>query len=477
MVFFGGDQPTYGGDVWTLSLAEPGVWTRLSPAGEPPDARSAAAAVYDPVRNRMIVFGGVGSRGFLDEVWALSLSGEPTWSRVFASGESPPGRVWHSAIFDPVGDRMIVFGGAQGFYLGAPRLNDTWALSLSGTPAWSRIEPLGILPPDRYGNAVYIPERQAMLVLDGSLGGPYLNDVWELSLADPPRWTQVSASGTAPRGEARFPVIYDSAERCLVAVGLPPLGSVWSLSLDGGYVWHEWPARCDVPPHPWTGQAIYDPMRRRLVLYQGSGTPGVWALSLDEDPTWSELPAPHSSPSARWTHSAVYDPVRQQMVVFGGVQRDTNPPYVSLSDETWALALRGQPRWRRLEPSGTRPRGQGHVAIFDARRDRMLVFGLCDQTRFGGIISVPPTCSNEVWSLSFSNGPVWSRLSASGEPPDLSETPYWRWKAAIEDPARDRMVVLTRSGTPVLHALSLAENPVWTPIVPTGEVPTSVISQ
>jgi len=472
MVVFGGDDPAYEGEVWTYFLADPGVWRPLTPLGEPPEARSGAAAVYDPGGRRMIVFGGGGSLGLPNDVWALSLSGEPTWSRLSVSGESPPGRVFHSAIFDPAGNRMIVFGGAQGYGSGAPQLNDTWALSLSGPLAWTRIEPLGNPPPGRDGHAaVYIPERQAMLILDGFAGSwPYLQDVWELTLAGTPRWTQVSATGPEPLGEAWFPAVYDAKERRLVALGLPPLGSTWTLSVEGGWAWHEWPADGDVPPYPGGGQAIYDPMRQRLVLDQG-GMPGVWTLSLDEDLVWSELPAPHSNPVARFTHSGVYDSLRQQLVVFGGVVWEPNVQHFVIAGETWTLALRGEPRWHRLEPSGVRPIGQGHSAIFDSRRDRMLIFGLCDRTSFGGLVSVGPTCSSDVWSLSLGSGAVWSRLSVSGDPPDAGWPPLDPWKAAVYDPVRDRMVVLAGGGTNLLHALSLAENPSWTPIASSGEVP------
>jgi hypothetical protein len=41
---------------------------------------------------------------------------------------------YHSAIYDPVRDRMVVFGGFDG--LGNLH-NDVWVLSLAGAPTWS----------------------------------------------------------------------------------------------------------------------------------------------------------------------------------------------------------------------------------------------------------------------------------------------------------------------------------------------------
>ena len=46
----------------------------------------------------------------------------------------------HSAIYDPVRDRMVVFGGSA---VRASNFNDVWALSLAGTPAWTQLTPIG----------------------------------------------------------------------------------------------------------------------------------------------------------------------------------------------------------------------------------------------------------------------------------------------------------------------------------------------
>src|SRR5256885_13182809 len=66
-----------------------------------------------------------------------SLAGAPAWTRLDVAGVPPPSRLGHGAIYDPIHDAMIVFGGGRG---AAGPLNDTWSLSLSGTPAWSRSE-------------------------------------------------------------------------------------------------------------------------------------------------------------------------------------------------------------------------------------------------------------------------------------------------------------------------------------------------
>jgi len=71
-------------------------------------------AVYDPLRDRMIIYGGFdaqqNSNLFLPDVWALSLS-DLSWRGLTPDGTTPTGRDASAAIYDPDHDRMVVFGG------------------------------------------------------------------------------------------------------------------------------------------------------------------------------------------------------------------------------------------------------------------------------------------------------------------------------------------------------------------------------
>src|SRR5205814_648932 len=118
-------------------------WTLLAPGGSPPIASFANSVIFDPVGNRLICFGGVGN-GFQNEVRALTLDDAPTWTLLTPAGTPPPGNANACAIYDPDGQRMIVFGGF------APNpSNDTWALSLGATPTWTHFSFDGPLPPPR----------------------------------------------------------------------------------------------------------------------------------------------------------------------------------------------------------------------------------------------------------------------------------------------------------------------------------------
>jgi N-acetylneuraminic acid mutarotase len=71
----------------------------------------------------VIVFGGVlsGSTSFLNDTWAYDPSAN-TWTELTPSGTLPSRRHDQAMVYDPSGNRMIMFGG----FASSSRLNDTW---------------------------------------------------------------------------------------------------------------------------------------------------------------------------------------------------------------------------------------------------------------------------------------------------------------------------------------------------------------
>jgi hypothetical protein len=65
--------------------------------------------VRDTTRNRLLVFGGFTGDENSKDLWAVPLgSGTEAWSKLNSWTER---RIDHQAFYDPVNDRMIVFGG------------------------------------------------------------------------------------------------------------------------------------------------------------------------------------------------------------------------------------------------------------------------------------------------------------------------------------------------------------------------------
>jgi len=248
MIVFGGANPSRQNDTWVLTLSSGSAWSQLATTGTPPPPVTLHSAIYDPVRDRMLVFGGYQDSGYLNGVWALSLSETPTWTMLAPVGTAPAPRREHSAIYDPVGDRMIVFGGTNGGYLG-----DVWALNLSGTPAWELIAVTGG-PTARSGHsAIYDPSRHLMWVFAGRGGSGILNDLWTLTLGASPAWASAAPVGPLPAVRVYHTAVLDRARDRMVVFsgyngGLP--GDTWFLSLGPTPAWYALGAGPTTTPAP-----------------------------------------------------------------------------------------------------------------------------------------------------------------------------------------------------------------------------------
>jgi len=449
LIVVGGYTGSDQNDVWALSLSGEPQWTQIVPAGTPPAPRSGHVAAYDPARDRMVIMGGGNASGNANDVWALSLDDSPTWTSLSPSGTPPAPRRQHVAAYDPVGDRLIVIGGNTG-----ELRNDVWALALSGSPTWSALLPSGTPPSGRRGHAAaYDPDAEEIYVF-GGYDGAYRADVHTLSLAGDASWAAISPAGPGPNGRYAAGAVFDRTRGRLLLTGGDDgpnrHGDAWAVSIDDDPAWS------DVTPQVWptarSGHATaYDSRRDRMLVVGGSnalasGVTDVWEVSLGMQPGWTRLSSRGAPPSGRQQQSAIYDTARDRLIVFGGFDG-------SLQNDTWALSLKAPNQWIRLMPSGSPPTPRrGHVAVYDAARDRMLLFGGYD----GAYLS-------DVWSLSLSGAPAWSKLASSGSPPAQ------RYAAsAIVDPVRDRLVIFGGDNGSVrlndAWALSLGLGPSWTRI-------------
>ena len=471
-----GSAPT---DVWTLSLTGTPTWTRVTPSGGPPEARDGFGTAYDPVRGRMLVFDGRGtvSPAMLNDVWALQLGASPSWTQLAPTGTPPAGREACTMVYDSTIDGLVIFGGYSltHFKPGDPpntTWNDAWTLSLSGTPAWTPLAPSGTPPSPRLNaSSIYDPLGDRILMFAGApIGARGLNDLWSLTLGVTPAWTQLSPA-SPPSGRRGAATAFDPIRQQMVSFGgsLSGAPGFWGnddlvmLDLNGPLAWTASTLPSLRPDGKWYGSAIVDPLAGRMLVFGGrtdaSGNTSniVWQLPLAGPPVWSPLAVAGTPPPGHMNHSAIFDPVRSQMIVFGGIAAEV--PGTPLND-LWTLSLTGTPTWTQLTPLGTPPPArQGHTAIYDPVGDRMIVFG--------GAVGLPPGSVNDLWSLSLSGTPTWSPLAASGTPPSARS-----FHSAIYDQPNGRIVIFGGSG-PLndTWALTLGASPAWSQLSPTGTPP------
>lgn len=148
-------------------------WAKVTPIGTGPSARSQATAIYDSVNNVMTLFGGGSSSSTVyNDVWTLTnangLTGTPTWTLISATGTAPAARQGHTAIYDAVNNRMTVYGGSNNK---GKVLNDGWILTnangIGGTPAWVQLVSTAAGPYRKSHTAIYDPVSDDMVIFGG----------------------------------------------------------------------------------------------------------------------------------------------------------------------------------------------------------------------------------------------------------------------------------------------------------------------
>ena len=224
------DAGTHLADAWRLRLD--GGWRAATPrTGEPmPLHREAAAVASDPRTGRMFVIGGLEGDSELADAWVADTGGRGRldWRALCSPSSCGPGpepRWGGHAVYDPAGDRVIVFGGRR---TDGTSFNDVWALALAGAPRWERLEVAGEPPAPRWGGAVaFDPAARRMVVAGGQTGADASavshDDAWSLTLDGRPAWHRLTPAGAppAPRRSAAY-AVRDTGESValLVAGGL-----------------------------------------------------------------------------------------------------------------------------------------------------------------------------------------------------------------------------------------------------------------
>jgi hypothetical protein len=454
MIVFGGtNDTTLFDDVWALSLAGVPAWSQIAASGGP-SPRYRHSAVYDPVRDRMIMFGGRGDSASFNDTWALALGGTPAWSQIQAPTPLPRTRDSHCAIYDPAGDRMVVYGGD-----GSNR-NDAWSLALAGPPAWARLEPSGSTPQGHSSHTAIIDVRRNHVVFFGGKPdtGPATGDLSVLALGATPAWSEI-VKPLGPTTMAIHTSIYDPVASRIIPFGgmtyfAGPINETWAASLDPAPLWTRLEPAGALPAPRHSHVAIYDRLRERMVVYGGFPTSlvqgylnEVWTLSLSGDPTWAQAPSSGGAPSVHGTATrAFYDPIEDRMVFYLPLDLTHGFPTV------WAQPMSQLGQWQYLSTGDVHPpNSESPNVIYDPLRDRLILFGGCLSNGMA---------PSDVWAFSLRNR-LWTQM------PTLGPVPVSRCRfSAVYDPIRDRMLMIGGRGplgqdNSEVWELTLADPPTW----------------
>lgn len=292
-------------------------WVERLPIASPP-ARQGPGIAYDGQRQETVLFGGVintlGGGAFTNDTWVWDGN---SWIQRFPT-TSPPARKFHSMAYDPIRQKILLFGGV-GNGVG---FNDTWFWD--GTN-WSQQFPT-TNPPVRDGQSmVYDAGRQEILMF----GGTDLNDTWVWNGSN---WIQ-RLPLTTPAARVFAGISYDTVHGQVILFGgvgnNTVFGDTW---IWNGSTWAQ--ATPAQSPQPRYSAAMgYDAARGETVLFGGAAPDN----SVDNETwiwngtTWTQR-FPSSSPPPRLFSSITYDAAHTEILLFGG---DSNAFTHIFLNDTW----------------------------------------------------------------------------------------------------------------------------------------------
>ena len=438
----GQDMWSYGGNSWAASTS------LLSRTAE---------GTVDTLRGRVVMFGGRGAGGLLDETWEWDGA---AWQRANPVVR-PSAREHHAMQFDPIRQEVLLVGGTTGS-------NETWAWN---GQTWTQ---RASLSSSRYGAASSFDSVRGRVVLLGGDGsGNFNQTVYEWNGS---AWNSPGAS--LPLHHFGAAACFDVARGVTVVFG----GSSGSTGTPVGTTW-EWNGTAMVVRTPATSPSArrqpsmaYDPVAQRVLLFGGTDASGnqladLWSwdgtnwtqigVGAVNSPTSREnavvVPALSgggilvfggaSGPSlstllgdmrqwdgsqwetqyvpplpSRTNYGAAYDPVRDRTVVFGG-RTACNPG--SYFQDTWEWD--GDQWIERTPTSRPSPRARAKLA-FDASRNRVVLFGGTNGT----------TTFADTWEW---DGTDWIQRVPDRSPPASNN------HALSYDPEHQLTVALTGDGT------------------------------
>ncbi len=343
------------------------TWARL---GDGPD-RAFHSMVYDPGNDYYWVFGGlsedVEENAFQNTVFERSAADDTSpWFVAPIPGLRPPDLAFHTAVYDPVRRRMLVAGGLldrRDFEFAEPIAGESiWWLDLveRANARWSnRIVPGNSTK--RFGHAaVYVPDFDAMIISGGfSTFSEARSDNFALLLGeDPMRWMKLPEDGLSARGG--HALIWDEAAKRLLAFGgatnlesLARLDDVLALDLsDGLDSTTGWvtltTTSASAPVSSELGRAFvahgFDPLERLWWIHGGARSQTEIVREVDVldlsagDPEWTRTEATGDGPLERFGHGYAWDADRRRLIVQGG-----SPDNVGTLRDTRALAIPESP--------------------------------------------------------------------------------------------------------------------------------------
>lgn len=252
------------------------TWSQIFPDRHP-KARSKQAMAYDPVRKKIVLFGGWDGKSVFNDTWEWN---GKNWKQIKPKHQ-PAARCCHAMAYAGDLKKIILYGGwdsAKGVFY-----NDVWAWDGKD---WKEMDSTGL--PQMSGHAMQeLPARNEIVSISSTR---YVNS-WIFSEE---QWTDLGINPNPTRSEGRS--AYDSLNDLVVYFGGIKDGELqndtWAFDGQNWYLLNLRPA----PSGRFGHVMFYDPTRKAVILFGGLDSTkyynDTWSLSLPNDISTLILPTP-----------------------------------------------------------------------------------------------------------------------------------------------------------------------------------------
>ena len=297
-------------------------WSQQSPATSPPP-RNEAMMAYDAGTNQVVLFGGEGNNGPMNDTWIWNGA---SWMEAATTGPSP--RTTATMAYDASSGLVVLFGGSTE---NDPVLGDTWVWN-GTTSTWTQLSPIASPPARANAMMAYDAATGQIVLFGGDVNSTQLGDTWTFNGTT---WTQLSPA-KSPSARSDAMMAYDAATGQVVLFGgmtsnFESLNDTWTFN---GTTWTQLTPATS-PSAESNAMMAYDAATGQVVLFGGLNSRfgplnDTWTFN-GTTSTWTQQ-TPATSPSVVSNAMMAYDAATNQVVLFGGLESGG----ISLND-TWTL--------------------------------------------------------------------------------------------------------------------------------------------
>jgi hypothetical protein len=376
-----------------------------------PSPRTHARMAWDTTNQVGVLFGG---RSLVDGATGVAHSADETWLwnggrwlQRFPQNR-PPARSAHSMAFDPNHGKVYVFGGrveAVDKDSEPTFLNDLWAWKdddWAPADADSATKPT----PRHYSGLAYDPVSDRLVMYGGNkygADGTTIDPNFETWEFDGTQWTNVT--GSAPPEVAKPVLTWDPSQHKIVMLGVDVTATSGRMYTYDTAT-HTWTAVTPVTPAVLPtcineGYLSYDTIKQRLVFFGGlcsSGTSANDEVWVWNGTTWAKITTDVRTRGIG--QATAYDPLRGEIVTFGGSSFGDS----QFNSVTARLRVNGV--WSYAQ-SYVRPLSRSLAAMStNPLQNNVVMFGGLDEYSFTYYLDFWGYRSGQWSVLSAANGPA-----------------------------------------------------------------------